>query len=106
MEHGVLFDEYQTLHSLDFGGEHYRRNRRTSNLIDTRFGAISFERWFFQNTQRKSPEIASLDGRLGIVARRMTPAPAEVTGRLAADLPQQTLEKVEQQLGLKTENRT
>ena len=79
----------QTVASFEFGGEHYRRNRRTLNSIDTRFGAVSFERWFFQNTQPESPGIAPLDLRLGIVARRMTPALAEVTCRLAADLPQQ-----------------
>lgn len=79
----------QTVASFEYGGEHYRRNRRTSSSIDTRFGAITLERWFFQNTQRESPGLAPLDVRLGIVARRMTPALAEVTGRLAADLPQQ-----------------
>lgn len=82
-------DRDQTVSSFDFGGQSYRRNRRTTNSINTRFGAISFERWYFQNTERESPGIAPLDVRLGIVARRMTPALAEVTGRLAADLPQQ-----------------
>ena len=79
----------KTASSFDFGGEHYRRNRRTSNSIDTRFGSIFLKRWFFQNTQSNSPGIAPLDIRLGIVAQRMTPVLAEVTGRLAADLPQQ-----------------
>lgn len=79
----------QTFSSFEFDGEHYRRNRRTSNSIDTRFGPISFQRWFFQNTQRESPGIAPLDVRLGVVAQRMTPALAEVIGRLAADMPQQ-----------------
>ncbi len=79
----------QTASSFVFNGEHYRRNRRTTNTIDTRFGSISYQRWFFQNTQPNSPGIAPLDVRLGIVAARMTPALAEVTGRLAADLPQQ-----------------
>jgi hypothetical protein len=82
-------DREQTVSSLEFGGESYRRNRRTNNTIDTRFGPISFDRWYFQNTQVKTPGIAPLDVRLGIVAGRMTPALAEVTGRLAADLPQQ-----------------
>jgi hypothetical protein len=71
------------------GGECYRRNRRTSNSIDSQFGPITFERWFYQNTQKGSPGLAPLDVRLGIVANRVTPALAEVTGRLAADLPQQ-----------------
>ena len=82
-------DREQTLSSFDFDGQGYRRNRRTTNTIDTRFGVISFDRWYFQNTQPGSPGIAPLDVRLGIVAKRMTPALAEVTGRLAADLPQQ-----------------
>ena len=82
-------DPDQTVSSFDFDGQSYRRNRRTTNSIDTRFGAVSFDRWYFQNTQGESPGIAPLDVRLGIVAKRMTPALAEVTGRLAADLPQQ-----------------
>lgn len=82
-------DQDHTVSSFKFGGESYRRNRRTANTIDTRFGPVSYERWFFQNTQAKTPGIAPLDVRLGIVAGRMSPALAEVTGRLAADLPQQ-----------------
>jgi hypothetical protein len=82
-------DRDQTVSSFDFDGQSYRRNRLTSNTVDTRFGSISFDRWYFQNTQAQSPGIAPLDVRLGIVARRMTRALAEVTGRLAADLPQQ-----------------
>jgi hypothetical protein len=82
-------DQDQTVSSFEFGGESYRRNRQTSNSIDTPFGAITYQRWFFQNTQAKSTGLAPLDSRLGIVAKRMTPALAEVTGRLAADLPQQ-----------------
>ncbi len=82
-------DRDQTVSSFGFDGQSFRRNRRTTNTIDTRFGPISFERWFFQNTQGEAPGIAPLDVRLGIVAKRMTPALAEVTGRLAADLPQQ-----------------
>ncbi len=82
-------DRDQTVSSFVFNGESYRRNRRTTNTIDTRFGPISYDRWYFQNTQAKTPGIAPLDVRLGIVAGRMSPALAEVTGRLAADLPQQ-----------------
>jgi len=83
-------DRDQTVSSFAFDGQTYRRNRRTANNVDTRFGSIRFERWYFQNTQSESAGIAPLDVRLGIVAKRMTPALAEVTGRLAADLPQQT----------------
>jgi hypothetical protein len=79
----------QTVSSFDFDDQSYRRNRRTPKKIDTRFGVISIERWFFQNTQTQSPGIAPLDVRLGLVASRMTPALVEVVGRLAADLPQQ-----------------
>ena len=79
----------QTVSSFDFNGENYRRNRRTAKTIDTRFGPISYDRWYFQSTQPKTPGMAPLDVRLGIVAGRMSPALAEVTGRLAADLPQQ-----------------
>jgi len=79
----------QTVSSFRFDGELYRRNRRTPKGIDTRFGQVTFDRWFFQNTQPESLGIAPLDVRLGLVAGRMTPALAEVTGRLAADLPQQ-----------------
>lgn len=82
-------DRDQTVSSFTFGGESYRRNRRTASTVDTRFGPVQFERWYFQNTQAKMPGMAPLDVRLGIVAGRMTPALAEVTGRLAADLPQQ-----------------
>lgn len=82
-------DRDQTVSSFDLDGQRYRRNRRTTNTVDTRFGAISFERWYFHNTQSDSAGIAPLDVRLGIVAQRMTPALAEVTGRLAADMPQQ-----------------
>ncbi len=81
----------RTTSSFDFNGQHYRRNRRTSNSIDTRFGAITFDRWFFQNTEKGASGIAPLDVRLGIFANRMTPALADVTGRLAADMPQQAV---------------
>jgi hypothetical protein len=64
----------QTVSSFDLDGESYRRNRRTANTIDTRFGPISYERWYFQNTQVRTPGIAPLDVRLGIVAGRMSPA--------------------------------
>lgn len=79
----------QTVSSFDFAGQSFRRNRRTSKQIDTRFGQVTYQRWFFQNTQARSPGIAPLDVRFGLVAGRMTPALAEVTGRLAADMPQQ-----------------
>ncbi|QDU92726.1 hypothetical protein Pla8534_04740 [Lignipirellula cremea] len=78
----------QTVASFVWNGEHYRRNRRTANTIDTSFGTIAYERWFFQNRSSRSPGVAPLDVRLGVIAGRMTPALAEVACRLAADLPQ------------------
>jgi hypothetical protein len=82
-------DRDKTAASFELSGQRYRRNRRTINSIDTRFGTIAFERWFFQNCEPKSQGIAPLDVRLGIIANRMTGPLAEVTGRLAADMPQQ-----------------
>ena len=84
-------DPAAVLSSLEFAGQKYRRNRRTKKNIDTRFGVITIERWFYQNTRAASPGIAPLDVRLGLFADRMTPALAEVTGRLAADMPQQAV---------------
>ncbi len=82
-------DQAKAVSSFEFAGQHYRRNRRTPKSIDTRFGVITVERWFYQNRQAEMPGIAPLDVRLGLFADRMTPALAEVTGRLAADMPQQ-----------------
>ncbi|TWT38926.1 hypothetical protein [Blastopirellula retiformator] len=70
-------------------GQSYRRNRMTQKTIDTRFGQITFRRWFFQNVESGEAGIAPLDLRLGLFAGRMTPAAAEFAGRLAADMPQQ-----------------
>ena len=75
--------------SFEWAGQTYRRNRRTSKTIDTRFGGVTIERWFYQNTETGSPGLAPLDVCLGLFGDRMTPALAEVTGRLAADMPQQ-----------------
>ena len=87
-------DRDQTVASFELSGQRYRRNRRTNSSIDTRFGTVSFERWFFQSAEPKAPGIAPLDVRLGIVANRMTGPLAEVTGRLAADMPQQAVLKM------------
>lgn len=95
-------DPKQTASAFDFGGDRYRRNRRTLKTVDTRFGVISLERWFFQCSQPNMPGIAPLDIRLGLVADRMTPALAEVTGRLAADLPQQAaLDMLSERFGVR-----
>lgn len=58
-------------------------------MVDTRFGSVTIRRWFYQSVEPGSPGIAPLDVRLGLFADRMTPALAEVTGRLAADMTQQ-----------------
>ncbi len=72
---------------IHWQGIAYRRNRMTNKTIDTRFGQIALRRWFFQSAEPGEPGIAPLDLRLGLCAGRMTPAVAEVVGRLAADLP-------------------
>ncbi|MGB7951081.1 MAG: transposase [Candidatus Binatia bacterium] len=69
----------------------------TNKTIDTRFGQLTLSRWFFQNTLPGEPGIAPLDLRLGLFAGRMTPGLAEVTGRLAADMPQQMVLEVLQE---------
>lgn len=95
-------DRAEVAPSFEFAGQHYRRNRRTPKRIDTRFGVITVERWFYQNTQPEMPGIAPLDVRLGLFADRMTPALAEVTGRLAADMPQQaTLDMLEERFAVR-----
>lgn len=102
IQHVESDDRDRTVSSFVFNGEHYRRNRPTPNTVDTRFGPITFLRWFYQNTQPGSAGIAPLDVRLGIIANRMTPALAEVTGRLAADLPQQAaLAMLDERFGVK-----
>lgn len=69
----------------------------TSKTIDTRFGQITFRRWFFQSSEPGEPGIAPLDLRLGLFAGRMTPALTDVVGRLAADLPQEAVREVLQE---------
>jgi len=76
---------------IEWHGKTFRRNRMTTKTIDTRFGQITLRRWFFQNCQPGERGIAPLDLRLGLYAGRMTPALAEVVGRLTADLPQQAV---------------
>lgn len=87
---------------IEYQGETYRLNRPTNKNIDTRFGSISLERWFYQANTAGVPGIAPLDIRLGLFAGRMTPATTEVTGRLAADMPQQaTLETLDERFGIR-----
>jgi len=84
-----------------FQGESYRLNRPTNKNIDTRFGPINVKRWFYQADTVGVPGIAPMDIRLGLFAGRMTPAVAEVTGRLVADMPQQaTLETLQERFGI------
>lgn len=79
---------------IEFQNGTYRRNRKTNKLIDTRFGAVTINRWFYQNTLPGAKGFSPLDVRLGLFAGRMTPALTEVIGRLAADLPQQAVLEV------------
>jgi len=89
---GLETDEQDSVPArINWQGQDYRRNRRTNKTLDTRFGQITLRRWFFQNRAVGEPGIAPLDLRLGLFAGRMTPAVAEVTGRLAADMPQQAV---------------
>lgn len=76
---------------IQWQAQSYRRNRMTNKTIDTRFGQVTLQRWFFQNCEPGEAGIAPLDLRLGLIAGRMTPAAAEATGRLAADMPQQAM---------------
>lgn len=86
---------------IEFQGETYRLNRPTNKNIDTRFGPISVQRWFYQADTTGVSGIAPLDIRLGLFAGRMTPAAAEVTGRLVADMPQQaTLDTLQERFGI------
>jgi hypothetical protein len=86
---------------ISWQGHDYRRNRMTRKTIDTRFGQITLGRWFFQNSVTGEAGIAPLDLRLGLFGGRMTPATAEVTGRLAADMPQQmTLEVLQERFNV------
>ncbi len=86
---------------IEVEDESYRLNRKTNKNIDTRFGPVSVQRWFYQANTAGVPGIAPLDVRLGLVAGRMTPAVAEVTGRLVADMPQQaTLETLQERFGI------
>ena len=95
-------DPAAVVSSFRFDGQTYRRNRRTRKNIDTRFGVVTIRRWFYQNTQASMPGVAPLDVRLGLFADRTTPALAEVTGRLAADMPQQaTLDMLEERFGVR-----
>lgn len=85
---------------VHWSGQTFRRNRKTNKTIDTRFGQITLRRWFFQNSEPGEPGLAPLDVRLGLHAGRMTPALAEVVGRLSADLPQQAvLEALRERFG-------
>lgn len=92
----------QVVAGFAWRGQTFRRNRRTRKTIDTRFGAVTLWRWFYQNNQAGEPGVAPLDVRLGLVAGRMTPAVAEVTGRLSADLPQlAVLEVLEERFSIR-----
>lgn len=86
---------------IELDGQSYRLNRKTNKSIDTKFGPVSLKRWFYQAVVAGGVGIAPLDLRLGLVAGRLTPAVAEVTGRLAAEMPQQaTIETLSERFGI------
>jgi hypothetical protein len=76
---------------ITFQGQTYRINGCAWTDIDTRFGTVKVLRRFYQNTQSNKPGLAPLEVQLGLFGGRATPALSEVTGRLAADMPQQAV---------------
>lgn len=74
-----VFREYRTHHPVG----------RQCRSIETRLGAVKYDRWVYQNELSFVRAIAAVDLRLGLIADRISPALAHKLGRLAADLPQQ-----------------
>jgi hypothetical protein len=76
----------------------FRANRKTVQILHTRLGTIRFRRWYFQTSDAWYRGLAPLDVRLGVVDvqqgftnGRLSPALADVVGRLAAEMPQQAV---------------
>lgn len=84
----------QTAASFEFQGERYRRNRKTPHKLASKFGTIHYPRWYYQNKVKGRPGLAPLDVRLGVIAGYATSGLAEVTGRLAGDMPQEAAREV------------
>jgi hypothetical protein len=73
---------------VQLGRRQFRRNRKTPNEIATLFGPIVLRRCFYQSVEPGERGLAPLERRLGIVARLATPALADETARLNADMTQ------------------
>jgi hypothetical protein len=74
---------------LCFGGNEYRRNRRTPRNLGCLFGPITLWRVVYQAVEPGMPGLFPLEQALGIVAHLATPALADQVGRLTAELTQQ-----------------
>lgn len=82
-------DEKQLPPRVRLGRRVFRRNRKTPNQIATLFGPIALRRCIYQATEPGEPGLAPLERRLGVVARLATPALADATAQLNAELTQQ-----------------
>jgi hypothetical protein len=68
-----------------FGGETYRRRRKTPNTLGTVFGPVEVRRCVYECLEPGERCLWPLEVRLGIVAGLATPALAERVGRWSAD---------------------
>ena len=92
-----------------YDGASFRPNRKTVQTLHTRLGTIRYRRWYFQTSDAWYHGLAPLDVRLGIVdvrrgfnTGRLSPALAEVVGRLAAEMPQQAaIEQISERFDVK-----
>jgi hypothetical protein len=68
-----------------FGGETYRRRRKTPNTLGTVFGPVVVRRCVYECLEPGERCVWPLELRLGVVGGLATPALAERAGRWAAD---------------------
>lgn len=95
-------DEQEQPPRVRLGRREFRRNRKTPSTVGTLFGSIVLRRCIYQAVEPGEPGLAPLERRLGIVARRATPALADEAARLNADLTQQqTRQALEGRHGVK-----
>ena len=76
---------------VTFGDETYRRRRKTTNLIGTRFGLIELQRCVYECLEPGEPCRWPLEVRLGIVAGLASPALAERVGFWSAEQEQEAV---------------
>jgi len=74
-----------------FGGETYRRRKKTPNTVGTVFGPVVLHRCVYECLEPGEPCCWPLESRLGVVAGLATPALAERVGRWSADHEQSTV---------------